>query len=316
MYKTRVKIWIFLFILSIINLNNLISLDLSTTTYNAYVPINEKNLIERIGTYKKSGSKIKVIANMENADIIIKESSNETISGYKKHAEQFTSPIVMFVPNKAYTERNTGFIHQTYATSFSNYIYIQKDLAIILEAIEENKKYSDIGIKEKIFGDTNVRLAIPNKNADGYNEVILLLKLTLNNYNYDNLNSPELNRRLDAIISKSVEYEDATEYFDKIYSNKKEERTIILAPEYVTAKDRRLDGTGDYNYYIECIPLKTINISYDLFLKETNEEDYSKLLKSLKKEAFFQKTRLRNKEIDFNITNTNHAPNLIEIIQK
>lgn len=324
MYKAKYKIWILLLIISIVicNFSTVIATikknnPFSCTTYKTYVSVTEKNMAERLGTFKKSGAKIQLVTNINNADVIIKNSSDEVIEGYTKYAEQFTSPIVMFVPSKAYSEDNTGFVHQSYSTSMSTYKYIQKDLLSILEAVESDKKYTDLGIDKDIFGDKEVKLAIPDKNAEGYDDVILLIKLTLNNYSYDNLDNTNLTTRVNKILDKCIKYEDVSEYFDSIRNNKKTDKTIILAPEYMFSRNTYLDYTGDSSYYIECLPTKTIEMKYDLFLK--NKEDnkyYDNLLKAFTKGKFFDNLGLRNKEIDFKINDKTHAPEIISTIEK
>ena len=165
MYKSKFKVWILLLLLSfILGSIGKIKDFFSAENFNAYVSIEDNSLRNKFNGYKKSNAKITLVSDINNSDIIIKDSSDEKIDGYVKYSKQFTSPIVMFVPYDAYDIENSGFNKDSISTTWSTHYYIQKDLKIILEAIENDKSYTDIGINKEVFGDTKVQIAIPDKN--------------------------------------------------------------------------------------------------------------------------------------------------------
>jgi hypothetical protein len=324
MYKSKFKVWILLLLLSfILGSIGKIKDFFSAETFNAYVSIEDNSLRNKFNGYKKSNAKINLVSDINNSDIIIKNNSDEEIDGYIKYSKQFTSPIVMFVPYDAYDIENSGFNKDSISTTWSTHYYIQKDLKIILEAIENNKNYTDIGINKEIFGDTKVQIAIPDKNNCYYEEVELLITLALNNYSYDNIDEPKLKERVNDIIEKSVTYEDAASYIKKINEDgKKGKKTIVLAPEYISTKGLDISGSNQKTYsYIICVPNKTICLEYDLYIKNVDnfDEKYNDLLKSLTKTKFMETTGLRNKERDFTIsdaTNFYYSLDSISIIKK
>ena len=329
MYKSKMKIWVFLLLISLLLSNfkgvtTIIINFFKAHSYNTYVDIEDTTLRNKFDRYKKSGAKLELVSNLEDSNVIIQTASEKTIDGYTKYPNQFTSPIVMYVPYEAYRSDNSGFSKDSASAGLSTYYYIQKDLKIILEAIENDKKYSDIGIIDKVFGkDKKVQIAIPNKNSNYYEEVRLLITLTLNNYSYDEIDDPSLIKRVDAIIKKSITYEDAATYIQKINNDgKKGEKVIVLAPEYIVTRGADIAGSSQTSYsYIICIPFKTICLNYDLYTKnvENNDITYASLFKSLTKKKFIENIGLRNKELDFDIrdaTRFYYTINSIPLIQK
>lgn len=320
MYKAKKTIWIFFILLSFViynfaSIKDFVQEKTQKTTYNTYVDTSEFSFISKIDGYSKSKAKIKVIETIDASDIIISNASDKEISGFKKYEKQFYSPIIMFVPEDAHDDDNTGFLRNTHGSGLTEYHYIQKDLKIILEAIEENKSYIDIGINEDIFGNGKVKLAIPYKNSECYNQIVELITLTLCDYDKTLMEDTTIKKRVENILKQCVYYEDASTYILNICDDWSDsEKTIVLAPEYICINDYQISSSDDH-CYIACIPSKTINIYYDLYLR--NNEDvgyYDNLLNSLTKEKFINKTGLRNKERNFNMTETDdfmYNPNSI-----
>lgn len=342
MYKGKIKIWAILIIISLIisnfgivtsgvgsffktttsNIGTWIENNLGTTEYNTYVKIDEVSLTPKFHDYKKSGAKLHIVSNIDEAEVIIRNSSDEELEGYTKYSDWFSSPILMYVPSKAYSD-DSGFIKNKTETTLSTYYYIQKDLKMILEALENDKKYSDIGLDEKIFNTEKVMIAIPNENAECFDEIKLLISLTLNNYNYEGINDVKLQKRVDNIISKCVKYESANQYLDKLIDEgRKAKKPIVLAPEYIvinSTSNYDSSNTGNTSTFVCCIPTKTINITYDIFVKDNkdNENYYDNLWESFTKKKFIDRIGLRNKEMDFDIRDRygfGHTLNTIPII--
>lgn len=321
MYKAKIKIWCFLLALSLIiyNLNgiksyvsSLVSSLVASNVYNAYVCVDAYPFLSYIDTYSNDGAKIKITINKELADILIYNASDKEIKNFTKYEKQFYSPIMMFVPTSAMND-DSGFLEINIKNARST-TYIQKDLKIILEAIENEKTYPEIGIKDKSLGEGLVKLAIPNENGEFYDEIKELMTLTLCDYDYDNINE-DITKRIDNIIEKCDKYENATQYMLNIINNwKQEDKVILLAPEYICINDDNINNLNT-NKYICCVPLKTINCYLDLYLSNNNNIDYyNRLLNSLTKRKFLDRTGFRNKEIDFDIYSSNNFflnPNVI-----
>lgn len=311
MYKAKKTIWIFFILLSVVIYNfafikDFVQEKMQKTTYNTYIDTSEFSFISKLDGYSKNKAKIKVIETIDASDVIITNASDENISGFKKYEKQFYSPIVMFVPEDAHDDDTNGFLKNKHGSGLSEYRYVQKDLKIILEAIEENKTYVDIGIDEEIFGDKEVKLAIPYKNSECYEQIVELITLTICDYDKTLIEDNTIIKRVENILKQCVYYEDASAYIVSICDNWSDsEKTIVLAPEYICINDYHINSSDDHSYIV-CIPSKTINIYYDLYLRNNEDENYyDNLLTSLTKEKFINKTGLRNKERDFNMTNTN-----------
>lgn len=327
MYKGKIKIWISLLLLSVVIYNfgfiqNAFSNKFKTTNYTAKTSISDSNLTNQILSYSKSRTKLKSSESVSEPDIIIKESSeNAKMDGYTIYDNQFTSPLVMFMPLDAYRENESlGIAKQTVSGSWHSYSWIIKDMKTFLEALEKDDTYESIGFIEKYFGTGKVKIAIPKNSVYYYNDVRILIALTLNDYNYENLEDKALQERVDNIISKCDKYEDAATYINGIVDKgKKGEKTIVIAPEYISIHNQSINTTGDSYNYIQCMPTKTINVSFDMFLKNNEEEKYyDKLLYVLSQEGFTNNTGLRSKDRDFNIGKSyiTYAPDVVTLIEK
>lgn len=307
MYKAKFKIWISMILLSafIFNFSTIMTtldgwMPKGTTTYNVYMDVNEHSLISKFEGYKKSGAILKNVATVEEAYAVVANASDKTITGYVKYAEQFYSPIAMFVPYSVYKEGDApGF--KTRSTN--SHYYLEKDLKPLLEALEQEKTWEDIGLV-KYFGKGNVDIVIPKTGAENYNTIYEYIKFVLNDYSFDNFNNKELNDRTNNVIAKCSRYEDAADYIIAICdAGRKGINTIVLAPEYIVRESYHIGGTSNSSYsYIICYTPKTTALSYDLFVKEqdTNNSTMT-LLKSLRQKKFVSSTGLRNVDITFNI---------------
>lgn len=312
MYKAKKRIWILFILLSFLiydfsSIKSFIQGFTQKTIYNTYVDTKEFSFISKIDGYSKSGTKLKVVETQNNANIIIKNASTEEIPGFTKYEKQFYSPIIMFVPEDAQDLKNSGFLVNEHGSGLNTYSYVQKDLKVILEAIEEGKTYVDIGIDKSIFGEGKVTLAIPKQNSECYDDIVELITLTLCDYDETLKEDATIQKRVNNILKKCVYYEDATQYIVNICDTwLKSTKTIVLAPEYICINDSSLRAIEDASY-ISCIPLKTINVYYDLYVRNTEDNSYyDALFTSLQQKKFINETGLRNKERNFNLYNSDY----------
>lgn len=308
MYKAKVKFWIFLVLLSILisNFSEVFSFAKGLfikQEYSVFLDIDNPAMFPKFDSFNKKGVVLNTTSNKTTADIIVADSSDAQIEGYTKYEDQFTSPILMYVPTKAYNASKSGFTKYSHDEGMNTYYYMQNDLKVFLEAVEDGKTYTEIGIIKDVFGDGPVTIAIPKDDGLYYDEIRLLMALTLNNYSYDGVYNDALQLRVDAIIDKCVRYDDAVTYIGNIDKDiKNREKTIVLAPECIIAQSYRVNSASDNSYYISCLPLKTINISFDMYLRNTdNENYYDKLFKALTHKKFLELTGLRNKEVSYKI---------------
>ena len=80
-----------------------------------------------------------------DASVIIKDSSDEIIKGYTKHANVLYSPMVLFVRNDV-TDESGGFVK----IDTKNYYAYQIDLRKILDGMMAGKEWSEIGVNNKV----------------------------------------------------------------------------------------------------------------------------------------------------------------------
>ena len=80
------------------------------------------------------------------------------------------------------------------------------DLKKLLEGLEQDKTFQDIGINKKV-ANGKIVIAIPDKMNDSYNEIKESFLLTLNNGNAET-HDKKLNERVDNIIKKCKKVND------------------------------------------------------------------------------------------------------------
>lgn len=317
MFKSKLKVWVialifFSIILNVSNIKNItlqffsnfkkptkiIMLDDFNNSMKHQLSSRFKGIKLKVNSFyeKNIDYMIKYHSNSENEEYLYDDSNENFI----KQEKVFYSPIVLL------GNKGTNF----YVDGDNNIFYQIKDTCIevnlkqILEGIENDKTWKDISFNEKINNNETIFLYIPKKDTEEYKYVKELIKLTLNDFSYENIDKMET--RANNILNKCQEFEKIDVCLkQKFY-------VLVLVPEY---------------YVRECIsltktiltPIKTINIYNDLYINKKEIEDFS-LEKALKKDKKIQeKTGYRNIYSKYNIRNVNGymtANDLLTIIEK
>ena len=222
----------------------------------------------------------------ENVDYIIQPASDEIIPGYTKYSNYIYTPMVIWARTEA-TDVDYGF---TVLNENSSSSTVYKDLEIILEAIEDEKTFEDIGINKKVAKD-KVKLYIPNKNSTYYPYVENLFYITLNNGKVPTEEErEELKTRVNSLLKKCSKVEDVGQKILSLYSKNNDDYTLFIGPEALCARDVYAFNTTNNSAWVNVYPNWTCSYNYDLFVKTENKEE---LIKILKDSEFSDKTGYR-----------------------
>ena len=217
----------------------------------------------------------------DNADILIRTSSNEKIDGYEKMENALTSTIVLMFNNNM-KEYNDGFSKIT-----SNCYRV--DLTSILIAIETGKEWKSLGINEKVAKGT-VTLTIPNENCSYYDETVETIYYALNNFKpLDEEIKLSLKPRVDAILSKCNKVPDIMQAV--INSCEKDDNQVMLGPEYLFRSIGGYSYFGsDYNDYYMVYLNEYITFTADIYIKNDVDSTKAELLKKFKQQILQEST--------------------------
>lgn len=272
------------------------------TEYTSFVD-TEYQQIKNFSDIDTGRASVRKAPSMQEAEIIIKDSSETEMDGYIKYPGEFFSPIGILVPKRASSE-HSGFEKTSKTDGFDSIYEISINLKTILEAMEKDKTWGALNFDKKVFDkDEKVSLAIPDNSFPYYEQVKMLIRTALNDYKAEGLNSAELEQRTDAVIKKCKKYSDGPGSFAEKQVNQNEKSLVpILAPEFMFA------AGGDYLYtsrdhndrYILITLAKTYCIMFDMFVKENSDNDhYKDFMESLEGKAYYEDTGLRNRRSDF-----------------
>lgn len=295
MIKAKLKIWITLFVIYIL-----------IQSFGGYVtafieglfkqPVEYKISIETEGNksainnkkIKTSSEKVLLSYSNTNPDIIITR-DDEPKDGYDKLEDFLYTPFVLL--SKDGWENDDSSINHLTENGIHKYT---KDIRYILEAIEQNKTWEEIGMtNEDVLGKTDspVTLKIPNKHTEDYQEIKSYIMMVLNDYNpYDN--KIELEKRADLILSKCIEVESVTSLVNSLYGNtKKVDFGMVLCKESVIADCSH----NDFDIAVINI-IHPVKVSYNLYVKKDSEEKIDIVKRLVQTKKFYSTTGLRNIE--------------------
>ena len=251
--------------------------------------VAENILDNRYGEYVVKTSK-------NNADIIITSTMDEVAPNYTKKDDMLYSPLVMYVENSV-DSHNSGFI----SVEKDNYNCFKVDLMTILDAMEKEKTWQDIGMETDVING-DVKLYIPDENCWYYKEVENLFYLTLNGGNTPNDNElKSLQPRVEKLLEQcnkviSIEMEIESEAFEPSDNGK-----VFIAPEYLymTAK-----GMGDstYDCFVPVYFTKTTFVHADFCIKNNSETASDFITTIQNKKHFMKDTGWRIKDSIFDIS--------------
>lgn len=295
MIKAKLKIWITLFVIYIL----IHSFGGNVTAFIEGLfkqPVEYKISIETEGNksainnkkIKTSSEKVLLSYSNTNPDIIITR-DDEPKDGYDKLEDFLYTPFVLL--SKDGWENDDSSINHLTENGIHKYA---KDIRYILEAIEQNKTWEEIGMtNEDVLGKTDspVTLKIPNKHTEDYQEIKSYIMMVLNDYNpYDN--KIELEKRADLILSKCIEVESVTSLVNSLYGNtKKVDFGMVLCKESVIADCSH----NDFDIAVINI-IHPVKVSYNLYVKKDSEEKIDIVKRLVQTKKFYSTTGLRNIE--------------------
>lgn len=295
MLKAKLKVWIILFVIYILvyafggYVTGFIT-DLFKPEQEYKIAFNQVGNKVNINNtkIKTDYGKVKLVYNNQNPDIIITK-SNEMKDGYEKLDNFLYTPFVLLTKNN-WIDNDSGINHlsENHTQKYS------KDIRYILEAIEQNKTWEDIGMSNKdVFEkiDAPVTLKIPNRYSEDYEEVKSYIMMVLNDYKpYET--KDDLEKRADLILSKCEEVESIPALVNNLYNNSKNtDFGMVLCKESLIVEcDHK-----DYNLAVINIS-QPVKVSYNLYIKKDNEDKINIVKQLVQKKQFFSASGLRNIE--------------------
>lgn len=215
-------------------------------------------------TDKKIG-KVKVITGSLENDVIISDSI-EQLNGFKKIDNLFYSPIVGFVSHSAINNPE-GFIRLSSSTDTR-----QIDLKVILEGMENDSTWKDIGVSTKVVKG-NIILTIPNETSPYYKDVENLFYITLNSGKEVTDEDREvLENRVNNILSKCDKVSSILDAIMSEHTKPSSDGKFFIGPEYLMVHLGEAVNSQRYsNTFIQVYFSNNVFLTADCFLKS----DYS-----------------------------------------
>lgn len=196
-------------------------------------------------------------------------------------------------------ENNDNGVNHIYENDIHKY---SKDIRYILEAIETNKAWEEIGINNQtVIGsiDGPVTLKIPNKHSKDFQDIKSYIIMVINDYKPCE-NKEELEKRADMILSKCIEIENVPSLVDSLNSDpKKVDFGMVLCKESTIAECRYCDqGIAVINM------VYPVKVSYNLYIKKDDTETINIVKSLVQSKKFYSKTSLRNVESNKGVKNS------------
>lgn len=313
MYKTKIWIWLSMAAVAFAlwgfpKLGDALSMEATPVTIN----INTNDtILNETDSFSRNDEKFTFKVSGRDSTVLVRESSLEQITGYKKYSGLYYTPIVMFARHDA-KEDNSGF---KLVDSDSTSSAITKDLGIFLDAIIEGKTFEDLGISKDV-ATGKVRLYIPKKGTAYYKYVEDLIYITLNGGIIPNeADKKLLQKNFDTVMANCTQVEDIQQLLYDAYKepSKHKDITIVLGPEKIFEENQYFLNPGNSTDAWNIVyPTYTVANKYDVFVKELpkttdkkesdeiTEKDIMTLLKS---SVFSNATGLRTDDGDFSFNN-------------
>lgn len=291
-FKSKLKVWLLIIVVaSIISsipgiINNYKVKKAAEDIYTTCVidiDVDDTVLKNRVSgsMIDVAGENVKIMISSDNPDIIISE-NEKTKSGYVELKDYLYIPYVMVAnPNLK------GADQECFNKVSGNYTKYEKDIRYILKAIEEDKKWCDIGIENSSVidnGNNKVTLIIPNEYNNAYQKIREYFIFALNDYKKPDANEiNELAKRVDLILEKCEKSENIASLFTKSTWFK----SIIFCPESIISERHS-------NFKNNCMiisPGKTFRSKYNVYIKNEKLDEMKKILTSY---TFLELTGYRN----------------------
>lgn len=279
-----------------------------------YVNYDAHNLSDFSAIEEVNVSEYNAIYNQSDNPSVVIDKPGLNKNGYKEFEKSIYSPLVLYVGELA-KDVDSGFsVSDT--DLVNSKIKIQKNLAVILEGIENNLKWQDIGINSKCL-EGDIKLAVPDKFSVYREEVKNLFILNLSSDVISQENYEELSKRAEAILDKCIQVEDVKSYLAMNKSKKDVGKVALIAPEYIMTFDNDKIFTcacsdGEQKGFVPIYPTKTTAITYSLYVKEDIDEDLKEnIMNSYNNSAVTSKTGFRNSNTNIDSMN---GTNIVENI--
>ena len=228
-----------------------------------------KNTVSGKNIVIDSSTAYKLTTTSEDPDIIITK-DNETIDDYTKKENYAYVPLIMVAKPSVSGE-----------DAFFNGIknrQCEKDIRIILKAIEEGKSWKDVGITSNSVVNNSkdkVTLIIPNEYDKSYQKIKNYILLALNDYKEPSeAELVDLTNRTNAILYKCTKVDSISALFHQNTWFK----GIILCEENIIAKE----SSSFRNTCTVISPGKTMRTQYNVYIKTSKAEELEDLLTSYK----------------------------------
>lgn len=250
-----------------------------------------------------------------NPDFYFCDSSDEVVkTGYTKYSEALYSPMVLYV-RYAVFDNNDGFIRIN--PSDNSQSPLQIDLYDILEGMENNKEWKDIGVSTKVVKG-NINIVIPNERSSYYDAVVDLFYLTLNNLKVPteseyNLLTPRVN----ALLEKCEKMVDISKGLVSEYDKHSVDYKVFIGPECLFARGGDETGRNTTDQYNPVYFVKTTYVTMDMYIKDVQDGSDNGLIDEaynyiLSDTAFYRRTGWRLKNSYLNMSYVSYSlPNVV-----
>ena len=267
MFKGKIKIWIMILIACVVlqNVRPVLSHIVVRMAVNLHVTaqsnVKSDNNFVNLTNGTSFGDSTINYKDSGDFDIIIEDGGASDKTGYVHYKNYFYSPLVMYVRSKV-TDNTTGF------SKASGYNPTSIDLTTVLEAMEEGKKWEELGVHDSVLGGT-IKLTIPNERTFWYPQVVELFYYALNNYNVPTtLEREQLAPRVETLLNKCEKISDIAQAIRDDYNNPTTFHKAFIGPEYLYIRgDRELRISNRNSYFPVYFP-STVAVTLDLFTKQ------------------------------------------------
>lgn len=307
MFKGRLGVWILALLIAIGGpwLYKQIPVWLHTDDVVVASELTNIDMLEAMSQEKFGHFKVQTTT--QTPDVIF-STDNTVRSGYECIENAVTSPLVLYVINVV-DNYESGFIQDD-----NNQYYFRINLRTILNAIEDDATWQDIGISKKVL-EGKVTLHIPDANDWCYPEVVELFYLTLNGgVTPTTEQRTEMKDRVDSILSQCRKYPSIAQAIADEAAKPSDGNKAFIAPEYLYLTNQGMSANSSH-YFVPVYFTKTVYIAANAYLKAGyNDIDLSHgLFQAIQSnKSFMNITGWRPKDAQFNITKAwNRMPNVV-----
>lgn len=219
--------------------------------------------------------------NTEEEPDIIFDKINASYTDYKKLNSDIFSPFVLIVNENA-VNVTSGFSVLNTEKKIKGRT-IEKNLFNILEGIEQDKSWQDIGIHSDCL-EGPIVLGVPDAYSPYRDKIKELFMINLSVKKITEENYKELEERAEKILAKCKQIENPIAYLSANKGNK----VAIIAPEYILENDNdniyrsstNIEEDINPNFFVPVYLTRTNAIEYSIFVKNDLKEGFSEDISS------------------------------------